>query len=71
MLNSPPYDCAYFKRAPDRSIGQRIEIASISGNTLTTAASLNYEAKASYSIRIRGTDEIALARSLYAKYIGN
>jgi len=42
ILNSPPYDCTYFKRAADRSIGQRIEIASINGNTLTLTSPLHW-----------------------------
>ena len=42
VLNSPPYDCTYFKRSADRSIGQRIEIASINGNTLTLTSPLHW-----------------------------
>jgi hypothetical protein len=42
VLNSTPYDCTYFKRAADRSIGQRIEIASINGNTLTLTSPLHW-----------------------------
>jgi hypothetical protein len=42
VLNSPPYDCTYFKRAADRSIGQRIEVASVSGTTLTLSSPLHW-----------------------------
>jgi hypothetical protein len=42
VLNTPPYDCPYFKRSPNRSIGQRIEIASVSGNTLTLTSPLHW-----------------------------
>ncbi len=42
VLNASPYDCPYFKRAPDRSIGQRIEVASVSGNVLTLSSPLHW-----------------------------
>jgi hypothetical protein len=42
VLNAAPYDCPYFKRAPDRSIGQRIEIASKNGNVLTLSSPLHW-----------------------------
>lgn len=42
VLNTAPYDCPYFKRAPNRSIGQRIEVASVSGNTLQLKSPLHW-----------------------------
>jgi hypothetical protein len=42
VLNTQPYDCPYFKRAADRSIGQRIEIAAVSGSTLTLTSRLHW-----------------------------
>jgi hypothetical protein len=42
VLSAAPYDCPYFKRSSDRSIGQRIEITSVSGNTLTLSSPLHW-----------------------------
>jgi hypothetical protein len=42
VLAATPYDCPYFKRTPDRSIGQRVEIASIAGTTLTLSSPLHW-----------------------------
>jgi hypothetical protein len=42
VLNSGAYACPYFKRASNRSIGQRIEIASVSGTTLTLSSPLHW-----------------------------
>jgi hypothetical protein len=42
VLNASPYDCPYFKRTATRSIGQRIEIASVQGNTLTLSSPLHW-----------------------------
>jgi hypothetical protein len=42
VLNSAPYDCPYFKRSADRSIGQRIEVAAVSKNTLTLSSPLHW-----------------------------
>jgi hypothetical protein len=42
VQNTAPYDCPYFKRTSNRSIGQRIEIASVAGGTLKLASPLHW-----------------------------
>ncbi len=61
VLSAVPYDCPYFKRAPDRSIGQRIEIASISGNTLTLASPLHWTFRASLQAQV-AAPQVAITR---------
>jgi hypothetical protein len=52
VLNSAPYDCPYFKRTSNRSIGQRIEIASISGSTLTLTSPLHWTFATSHQAQV-------------------
>lgn len=42
VLNAAPYDCPYFKRAANRSIGQRVEVASVAGTTITLSSPLHW-----------------------------